>query len=48
MQPDEIQEKLGLNVGTLAKRKWHVQPSCAASGDGLLDGLNWLIENHKK
>lgn len=48
MKPLEIQEKLGLNVSALSNRKWYVQPSCASSGDGLLEGLNWLIANHKK
>ncbi|PRP80932.1 ADP-ribosylation factor 6 [Planoprotostelium fungivorum] len=40
MDGEEIKEKLGL--GKLKDRHWHVQSSCAISGDGLLDGLTWL------
>lgn len=27
--------------------QWYVQPSCAVSGDGLLEGLSWLTTNLK-
>jgi len=40
MDTAEITEKLGLN--RLRERNWHVQSSCATTGDGLLDGLTWL------
>ncbi len=40
MSASEIAEVLGLNQ--LFNRAWHVQPCCATSGDGLLEGLNWL------
>lgn len=40
MDTAEITEKLGLH--RLRDRNWHVQASCAISGDGLLDGLTWL------
>jgi len=40
MDTAEITEKLGLH--RLRDRNWHVQSSCAISGDGLLDGLTWL------
>ena len=26
-------------------QKWHVQPTCATSGHGLIEGLQWLVEN---
>ena len=29
------------------ERKWHVQPCCATSGEGLWQGLKWLAENVK-
>lgn len=31
-----------LGLHTLRNRKWHVQASCARTGDGLADGLDWL------
>jgi len=39
----EIEQQLGL--AKLSKRKWHLQPTCGPRGDGLFDGLDWLIEN---
>lgn len=45
MDTTEITEKLGLNK--MRDHAWHVQTSCATSGDGLLDGLTWLT-NHVK
>jgi len=45
MNAAEITEKLGL--ARLRDRNWYVQPSCATSGDGLLDGLTWLNTNVK-
>jgi len=40
MDVAEVTEKLGLS--RLRERVWHVESSCAVSGDGLLDGLTWL------
>jgi ADP-ribosylation factor protein 6 len=40
MDTNDITEKLGLHK--LKDRNWHVQSSCALTGDGLLDGLTWL------
>eukprot|EP00026_Physarum_polycephalum_P013865 Phypoly_transcript_14318.p1 GENE.Phypoly_transcript_14318~~Phypoly_transcript_14318.p1 ORF type:complete len:175 (+),score=28.35 Phypoly_transcript_14318:231-755(+) len=45
MDTNEITEKLGLHK--LRDHQWHVQSSCATSGEGLLDGLTWLT-NHVK
>ena len=36
----EITEKLGLSK--LRQRKWYIQESCAPTGVGLYDGLEWL------
>ncbi len=36
-----IAENLGLKTRSLCGR-WHVQPTCATNGDGLLEGLEWL------
>jgi signal recognition particle receptor subunit beta len=27
------------------KQKYHIQPCCAVTGDGIYDGLNWLAKN---
>jgi len=43
MKPHEVQQKLGLTV--LRDRNWYVQPSCATTGDGLSEGLQWLVAN---
>ena len=40
MDTAEITEKLGLHK--LRDHLWHVQSSCATSGDGLMEGLTWL------
>jgi len=45
MSPAEVTERLGLPK--MRDRSWFVQPSCATSGEGLLEGLNWLGQNVK-
>lgn len=35
-----MSEKLGLNP--IRNRKWFIQSSCATSGDGIYEGLDWL------
>lgn len=45
LKPHEVQEKLGLT--RFRERIWYVQPSCASSGDGLYEGLQWLTQNCK-
>lgn len=40
MNAAEITDKLGLH--NLRQRKWHTQATCATSGDGLYEGLDWL------
>ena len=42
MTAAEISEKLSTN---LADNKFLVQPCCALTGDGLLEGLDWLSAN---
>lgn len=46
MSAAEITEKLGLNQ--LRQRQWYIQSTCATSGDGLYEGLNWLSASLKK
>ena len=40
MSADEVTDKLGLQ--NLRNRAWHVQATCATSGEGLYEGLDWL------
>ncbi len=46
MSAAEITEKLGLH--SLRQRTWHIQSTCAMRGDGLHEGLEWLIANLKR
>ncbi|RNA35488.1 ADP-ribosylation factor 1 [Brachionus plicatilis] len=48
MNAPEITDKLGLH--SLRNRNWYIQATCATSGDGLYEGLDWLsnqLKNHK-
>merc|ERR1712217_297777 len=40
MTAAEITDKLGLH--SLRSRNWYIQATCATSGDGLYEGLDWL------
>ncbi|TNJ29478.1 ADP-ribosylation factor 1 [Giardia muris] len=42
MSSAELTEKLGLQ--DLKKRDWFIQPTCARSGEGLYQGLDWLSD----
>jgi len=42
----EITEKLGLH--TLKGREWYIQGTCAMTGDGLYEGLDWLSTTVRK
>ena len=46
MNAAEITEKLGLH--SLRQRSWYIQATCATSGEGLYEGLEWLSTNLKK
>jgi len=45
MSVSEMTEKLGLH--SVGARKWYIQSTCATSGDGLDEGLEWLAGNLK-
>ncbi|XP_021367861.1 ADP-ribosylation factor 1 isoform X1 [Mizuhopecten yessoensis] len=48
MNAPEITEKLGLS--NLRNRNWFIQATCATSGDGLYEGLDWVsnqLKSHK-
>jgi len=40
MSVAEVTDKLGLH--SMRNRKWYIQATCATSGDGLYEGLDWL------
>jgi ADP-ribosylation factor protein 1 len=45
MNAAEITDKLGLH--SLRNRNWYIQATCATSGDGLYEGLDWLSQQLK-
>nr|QXF29032.1 Arf1a [Gefionella okellyi] len=45
MPVPEVTQKLALN--SLRQRMWYIQATCATSGDGLYEGLDWLSSNIK-
>jgi ADP-ribosylation factor protein 6 len=45
MSPQEVTEALQLSK--LKDKVWYVVPSCATTGEGLLEGLAWLSNNVK-
>eukprot|EP00992_Anisonema_acinus_P001337 TRINITY_DN10449_c0_g1_i2.p1 TRINITY_DN10449_c0_g1~~TRINITY_DN10449_c0_g1_i2.p1 ORF type:complete len:202 (+),score=86.00 TRINITY_DN10449_c0_g1_i2:52-606(+) len=46
MSTAEVTDKLGLH--SLKQRNWFIQGTCATSGEGLYEGLDWLSANIKK
>ena len=40
MNAAEITDKMGLSL--LRNRNWYIQATCATSGDGLFEGLDWM------
>ena len=40
MNAAEITDKLGLH--SLRQRQWYIQSTCATTGEGLYEGLDWL------
>ncbi|XP_020241167.1 ADP-ribosylation factor 2-like [Asparagus officinalis] len=43
MNISEVTDKLGLHA--LRQRRWYIQSTCATSGEGLYEGLDWLSSN---
>ncbi|KAI3887801.1 hypothetical protein MKW92_013910 [Papaver armeniacum] len=43
MSAAEITDKLGLH--SVRQRRWYIQSTCATSGEGLYEGLEWLSSN---
>jgi len=46
MNAAELTDKLGLH--NIRNRSWYIQSTCATSGDGLYEGLDWLSNELKK
>jgi len=46
MSVAEVTDKLGLH--SLRSRKWYIQATCATTGDGLYEGLDWLSNTLSK
>jgi hypothetical protein len=46
MNAAEITEKLGLH--SIRQRPWYIQATCATTGDGLYEGLEWLKDTLNK
>lgn len=42
MSVAEIIEKMSLS--SLTNRKWHVEATCATTGEGLYEGFGWLSD----
>ena len=40
MSSADVSDKLGLN--SLRQRNWYIQATCAPTGEGLYEGLDWL------
>lgn len=45
MPPAEITDALSLH--SIKNHDWHIQASCAITGEGLYDGLGWIAEKVK-
>ena len=43
MSVAEVTDKLGMH--SLRNRRWHTQATCATTGEGLFEGLDWLSAN---
>eukprot|EP01084_Bolivina_argentea_P166287 288732_1 len=46
MSVQEVTDKLSLN--TIKNRTWYIHPSCATTGDGLYEGLDWISNTLNK
>jgi ADP-ribosylation factor-like protein 5B len=46
MSVPELSE--GLDLISLTTHNWHVQASCAITGEGLLEGLQWVAEELRR
>ena len=42
LSPGEITQELGLNE--IRERTWQILPCSAKTGEGLQDGMEWIVE----
>lgn len=42
MSASEVTDALSLH--TIKNHDWHIQPSCAVTGEGLQEGLAWIAQ----
>ena len=45
MSPEEIVEVLGLREERFSTRHWTIQACSAVTGDGLVDGVDWMVQD---
>lgn len=45
MAVEELTQSLQLH--SIRNHDWHIQACCALTGDGLLDGINWIYQRTK-
>lgn len=43
MGPDDVAE--ALNLHSIRDRIWHIQPCSAKTGEGLQQGMEWMVKN---
>ncbi len=48
LSPEQISEALDLNNEIFERRHWAVEPCSAATGDGLLKGVGWIVDDVAK
>ncbi len=46
MNAAELTDKLDLH--SLRQRNWYIQATCAPTGEGLYEGLDWMSHQIKK
>ncbi len=46
LQPNEIMEKMDLS--SISDRKWSINACIATTGEGVADGMKWLVETVSK
>lgn len=44
LKAKEVEDEMELHK--LHDRNWHIHPTCATSGEGLYEGLEWLRAQH--
>ena len=46
LSPTELAARLGLH--SLREHKWYIQAACGKTGDGLYEGLDWVVASLPK